>query len=319
MTTVYLAGPMQGYKNFNYDAFDEAERIVNEMANVYGLELEVINPANNFDRRQDLSYDTYIEESLAQVRRSDVMLLLDGWHASEGVREELVAAMAHKVNVIPFTDYTGKVSPQNPSDIMAYLPKDGQSELDKAVEAAMFGPCQNPDFWVCDCAAEGESCEECAGREDLPEQYCGVEDPPATIDCWECGQYIKNDEWHIDAHANAHKNIEEAIVRKRITDEAWELVVEGERQSNYGHPEQDFRTTGRQWGALIENWLVSENIWCGREGAELGTRVPDLPPKLVALMMASLKASRESQRPKRDNRVDGLGYWLCADRIEEGY
>jgi hypothetical protein len=115
------------------------------------------------------------------------------------------------------------------------------------------------------------------------------------------------------------------LTDERITDEAWGLVVQGERQSTYGHPNQDFRTTGRQWGALIENWLVSQGyvFYQKVEGAALPaqarTDFPDIPPKLVALMMAALKASRESQAPKHDNRVDAIGYWLCADRIEDGY
>jgi hypothetical protein len=35
----------------------------------------------------------------------------------------------------------------------------------------------------------------------------------------------------------------------------------------------------------------------------------------VALMLVQLKISRESFRPNRENRVDGIGYWLCEDRI----
>ena len=113
---------------------------------------------------------------------------------------------------------------------------------------------------------------------------------------------------------------------RRITEEAYDLVVQGDRQSNYGHPEQDFRTTGRQWGALIDNWLKANDYAIvhndGTDDDQEWVDVeafPDVPPKIVALMMASLKASRESQRPGHDNRVDGIGYWLCADRIEEGY
>jgi hypothetical protein len=35
--------------------------------------------------------------------------------------------------------------------------------------------------------------------------------------------------------------------------------------------------------------------------------------------MQAVKLSREAANPARDNRVDGAGYWLCADRIVEGY
>lgn len=33
--------------------------------------------------------------------------------------------------------------------------------------------------------------------------------------------------------------------------------------------------------------------------------------------MVGVKMSREVNRPKRDNRVDGIGYWLTDDLIEQ--
>jgi len=92
-----------------------------------------------------------------------------------------------------------------------------------------------------------------------------------------------------------------------VLEEAQRLV-QGPRQSSYSHPAQDFRATGRQWGAILENWLRS----LGWE-----QEVPDIPPRIVALMMTNLKLSREAHKPKRDNRVDGAGYLLCADMIVE--
>jgi hypothetical protein len=91
-------------------------------------------------------------------------------------------------------------------------------------------------------------------------------------------------------------------------------IVLGPRQSSYSHPGQDFRATGRQWGALLENWLLAEH-----PEVLADSTLPDIAPRVVALMMAALKASREAHKPKRDNRVDGPGYWFCADRIVEEY
>lgn len=104
-----------------------------------------------------------------------------------------------------------------------------------------------------------------------------------------------------------------------VTDEAYRLVM-GDRQSDYNHPSDDFKATGRQWGAVLTNWLHSEGMTvCNEEFPSVTGDVPDVPPRIVALMMAQLKLSRESHKPKRDNRVDAIGYVLCADRIEEGY
>lgn len=74
-------------------------------------------------------------------------------------------------------------------------------------------------------------------------------------------------------------------------------LVSGDRQAAYGHPIEDFTRTGRMWGAI------------------LGTA--DVPPDKVALCMVALKVSRECHKPKRDNRVDGCGYFKTLDLVRE--
>jgi hypothetical protein len=264
--TVYIAGPMSGYKNFNYEAFDKAETTIGGMALDYGLELEVINPANNFDGRQDLPYEQYLELAEEQVSQADVVVLLDGWQESKGVSREMEVAQKTGSVCIPFEDYTGVHSPRNEKDPEAVLPQDEQDD------GLGFGPCVANGDWTlidegCDCVkAQGERCSYCLGEMTPP----------------------------------AESTLEEA-----------QRLVLGDRQSSYSHPHQDFRTTGRQWAALIENWLKSEEVW--------DIDIPDIPPRIVALCMAALKASREAQKPKRDNRVDGAGYWFCAERIVEDF
>jgi hypothetical protein len=102
-----------------------------------------------------------------------------------------------------------------------------------------------------------------------------------------------------------------------ILEEAQRLVS-GPRQSQYNHPSQDFKTTGRQWGALLDNWLKSEGmVVCNEQFPDIKGDFPDVPPRLVALMMVNLKLSREAHKPSRDNRVDGAGYLMCSDMIVE--
>lgn len=79
-------------------------------------------------------------------------------------------------------------------------------------------------------------------------------------------------------------------------------LINGARQADYGHPFDDFTVSGRVLAAYLSAWL--------------GYEVPDVPPEIVALFMAGgVKASREIHRPKRDNRVDGPGYWGCLDMV----
>ncbi len=84
-------------------------------------------------------------------------------------------------------------------------------------------------------------------------------------------------------------------------------LINGDRQEGYGHPLDDMTCTGRGWGALVESWFDAHG--------QPDFRCPDIPAELVALMMDFVKASRESRHHKRDNCVDGPGYWGCVDLI----
>ena len=102
-----------------------------------------------------------------------------------------------------------------------------------------------------------------------------------------------------------------------ITQVAHDLVF-GDRGASYGHPASDFEAMGRISGAILERWLDSLGLTvCNGDGDEV--LFPDIEPRIVALIQTAVKLSREAANPKRDNRVDGIGYWLCADRIVEGY
>ena len=75
-------------------------------------------------------------------------------------------------------------------------------------------------------------------------------------------------------------------------------LINGQRQSDYGHPIDNFTQTGRIWGAILN--------------------VPDIPAETVGLMMIGAKISRETNVHKRDNLVDAAGYaGTVAKVIEE--
>lgn len=94
---------------------------------------------------------------------------------------------------------------------------------------------------------------------------------------------------------------------KESTLQEAQRLVYGDRGESYGHPADDYQVTGDVWRAMIR----------GRYGVDA-----PLTADFVCLMMAGMKLSRESVRPKRDNRVDGAGYFECADmcitRQDEG-
>lgn len=74
-------------------------------------------------------------------------------------------------------------------------------------------------------------------------------------------------------------------------------LVNGERQSVYGSPYQNFSDIGRIWGAILN--------------------IPDIDPEQVALMMMGVKLARLKNKYHDDGIVDFLGYENCLAQIVE--
>ena len=73
-------------------------------------------------------------------------------------------------------------------------------------------------------------------------------------------------------------------------------IVHGDRGENYGHPLEDFSRTAKIWSAILGIEVTAEQ---------------------VALCMVGVKISREVNRPKRDNIVDGAGYFETLDMVKK--
>ena len=84
--------------------------------------------------------------------------------------------------------------------------------------------------------------------------------------------------------------------RKRVLSEA-EKCVCGQREQDYGTPEDSFRKIGTFWTAYL-NYAVK------------------IDAEDVAAMMALLKIARISENPQHmDSWVDGCGYFSCGGEI----
>ena len=83
--------------------------------------------------------------------------------------------------------------------------------------------------------------------------------------------------------------------RKEILDQALACVC-GDREQDYGSPENNFRTIADMWSAFM--------------GIEI-------TPTEVAAMMALLKIARvASGHSKADNWIDLAGYAACGGELE---
>ena len=89
----------------------------------------------------------------------------------------------------------------------------------------------------------------------------------------------------------------EPLLRPESVLEEAQRLIQGSRQEDYGPPDVDLGRTGRLWGAILG--------------------IPDVPPEKVALCMVGLKISREVNRHKRDNLVDGCGYLGTIELIQK--
>lgn len=90
--------------------------------------------------------------------------------------------------------------------------------------------------------------------------------------------------------------------RKEILEAATKCVC-GDREQDYGIPENNFQTIANLW----IDYLTAKDDFLGIE------------PKDVAAMLALLKIARiASGHAKEDNWVDLAGYAACGGEVETG-
>ena len=86
--------------------------------------------------------------------------------------------------------------------------------------------------------------------------------------------------------------------------EAARVCVCGEREQDYGTPENNFETIGLLWGVYLR-----------AAHPEINLAINGITPKDVATMMALLKVARIATGSNPDSFVDLAGYAACAGEI----
>lgn len=93
---IYIAGPMTGLPNFNFEAFDRAA------IHLKALGYEPLNPAdngreflakNNNKAPDERQYRQLLSRGREMIRQCSKIYLLKGWEKSYGARDELSYAL----------------------------------------------------------------------------------------------------------------------------------------------------------------------------------------------------------------------------------
>ena len=99
MTRLYIAGPMSGYPDFNYPAFNGAAELLR------GKGFDVLNPVDSEKHNPTpgtpQAWDWYMRHALRMVLDADGMALLHGWSKSRGARLEFRVADQLGIEIRP--------------------------------------------------------------------------------------------------------------------------------------------------------------------------------------------------------------------------
>jgi hypothetical protein len=85
---MYLAGPMSGRPNLNFDAFHEAEEYLRGL----GRGFDVYNPAKDDDANPNQPLNYYLRRDFPELMKCDGIVMLPGWRDSKGAMRELRVA-----------------------------------------------------------------------------------------------------------------------------------------------------------------------------------------------------------------------------------
>lgn len=111
---LYVAGPMTGLPQHNFPAFHRAT------ARLRSLDHVVINPAETFGGREDLSRADYGRYDISALLQVEGIVLLAGWSNSTGARTELAIALWLGLKTFFWFDSTEtlqEIEPENPAAV----------------------------------------------------------------------------------------------------------------------------------------------------------------------------------------------------------
>jgi hypothetical protein len=283
-TKAYLAGPMTGYKDYNFPAFMDA---ADKLRSRY---YDIVNPAEieAAEEGPRKTWEYYLKRDIAELVKCNIVIVLKGWEKSRGASFEVLIARILKMDVFEFE--TEKCIKPGFYGLLFSILRGEPDENQLISESAVRG------------IVESESDKE--NRRILNAGLRGIAEKNSAI--YPAGHPFEkgNGETFVEAftpkepsyEAQRFQEKKRATAKESVLEEAQRLVG-GDRGNSYGHPFDDMTRTGRMWAPILG--------------------LSEVTAAQVALCMVCVKISREVNSPKRDNRVDGPGYFLCLDMIRD--
>lgn len=106
------------------------------------------------------------------------------------------------------------------------------------------------------------------------------------------------------------------MTRKETLDAALKCV-NGDREQDYGSPENNFRTIAEMWSAYLSAAPCMGDPETGIVGVVPEQKIVVLDPYDVAAMLSLLKIARiASGHAKEDNWIDLAGYAACGGELQ---
>tara|TARA_Y100001963_G_scaffold17668_1_gene21811 strand:+ start:485 stop:862 length:378 start_codon:yes stop_codon:yes gene_type:complete len=119
-STIYVAGPMRGYENFNYDAFDRQAKILEGQGwvviNPAEMDREIsappsdpmeYDPQTNYDD-QEFMREALLRDMVAICEQCTAIYMMHGWENSRGAKAEWHTAKAIGLDIyyeVPLPKY----------------------------------------------------------------------------------------------------------------------------------------------------------------------------------------------------------------------
>lgn len=318
---VYVAGPMSGYKNWNFEAFDAAA------ADLRSRGYEVINPVDldrdvGFDPAtsspEDFDLPAAIKRDIEALITCHAIVMLPGHENSKGATAERHVAQWGGLDVLVYPSLVKYGDQPLPAEGVEFylddgkpsgmrpIPEEKRRELLESFGVEDTGPSHRA---VKDVAyvpadfADDNGVKEWLGRNGVkPEDIRVVHDRESLGDkIVEFAEILKD---HQTTVQPLHLPQPQSPIETQSDDEdilaiAYR-ITRGDRQSSYGPPNQDFRRTAEMWTALFKDNLKDGKVF---------------EPFHVAQFMILIKMSRQLHQRKADNWIDVAGYarcgWIC--------